>query len=468
MEIRCGGCNKLFRVSDDKITGKGIKFACTKCGEPIKITREDFENYTLSQTAVTALDQFESKAKHAAVPEPGAELTLAEVTAAAQPSAVSAAGSMASIPAAPKAPDVPVSATPDFLQEQPNIPPSEPSIFAEQPLQADAGHLREPEPTATEGTGLFEAQQEKQAGAKQDARAEVKEEPKREPEPEAEPKSAAKPPEPAAIAIKEEIPEKKLEQKPAVKPEQKPQSAQEIKTAPAAAPKTEQKPAVPPRPVPAGKPVSGAPAPAGRPPVVKKEAARPAAPPVTVIGASPAQPARSGRMIIIVVLLIVFVLAGAGVFYYLRSAQKPASEPPAAMTSVAGLHILSAAGSIEPNGDLLISGEIENTTDKEQRAWYIVVDVYDANGTVIQKLRLLNGKQIYTRNDYDIMARRGINIKDIKAQILAQQGIAIPPRGKVPFEIRYLEPPKGVASFNSSLHPFDPIRLYQEVADEAK
>ena len=61
-----------------------------------------------------------------------------------------------------------------------------------------------------------------------------------------------------------------------------------------------------------------------------------------------------------------------------------------------------------------------------------------------------------------------MNIKDIKAQVLAQQGIVIPPRGKVPFEIRYLEPPRGVASFNSSLQPFDPIRLFQEVADEAK
>ena len=40
MDIRCGKCNKLFRVSDDKITGKGIKFACSRCGEAVKITRE--------------------------------------------------------------------------------------------------------------------------------------------------------------------------------------------------------------------------------------------------------------------------------------------------------------------------------------------------------------------------------------------------------------------------------------------
>ncbi len=467
MEIRCGGCNKLFRVSDDKITGMGIKFACTKCGEPIKITREDFENYTLSQTAVTALDQFESKAKHAAGPAPGAELTLAEVTAAAQPSAVSAAGPAESIPAAPKARDAAVSAAPDFLQEQPSIPPSEPSIFDEQSLQADTGHMPGPAPAAAEEAGLFEPRQEEQASTKEEVRADIKEEPKRVPEPQAEPKSAPMPaPEPAAI--KEEIPGQKPAPKPAAKPEQKPQPAQVIKTAPAAPPKTEPKPAVPPRPVPARKPAAGAPAPAGRPPAVKKETARPAAaPPAAVIGASPAQPARTGRMIIFV-LLIVFVLAGAGVFYYMRSSSKPVNETAPELTSIEGLHILSAAGSMQPNGDLLISGEIENATDKEQRAWYIVVDVYDANGAVIQKLRLLNGKQIFTRNDYDIMARRGENVKEIKAQALAQQGVAIPPKGKVPFEIRYLQPPIGVASFNSSLHPFDPIRLYKEVADEAK
>ncbi len=41
MDIRCGSCNKLFRVADDKISGKGIRFKCSRCGEVITFTRDD-------------------------------------------------------------------------------------------------------------------------------------------------------------------------------------------------------------------------------------------------------------------------------------------------------------------------------------------------------------------------------------------------------------------------------------------
>ncbi len=486
MEIRCGGCNKLFRVSDDKITGKGVKFACTRCGESVKITREDFDNYALSQTAVTALDQFESRAKHAAMQAPGTEAKHAEETAAVQSSVVSAASHAESMPVAPKTPDVPVSAPPDFLQEQTAVPPSEPSVFDEQPLQADTGHKLEPEPVAAEETRLFEFQGEENKDFKQETRAEAKEEPKHELETEQKPVPI---PEPESVSKKEQTPEPipvpkpelqlgpesvskpepQPEPKPAAKSELKPQTAQELKVAPTIRARPEPKPAGPPRPEPVRKAAASVAFAAGTSAPVKKEPARPAAsvPPVTVIGASPAQPARSGR-IVLVTSIIVIMLAGAGVFYYLSSSHRTARDSTSALTSVAGLRILSAAGSMEANGDLLIAGEIENTTDREQRAWYLVVDVFDASGTVINKLRLVNGKQFFTRNDYDIMARRGMNVKEIKAQALAQQGTVIPPKGKVPFEIRYLQPPIGVASFNTTLQPFDPVRMYKEMADEAK
>jgi predicted Zn finger-like uncharacterized protein len=61
MEVQCGACNKLFRVSDDKITGRGIKFPCTRCGEYVRITQEDLQNYTMSRSTVSVLDLFEPK-----------------------------------------------------------------------------------------------------------------------------------------------------------------------------------------------------------------------------------------------------------------------------------------------------------------------------------------------------------------------------------------------------------------------
>jgi hypothetical protein len=388
-------------------------------------------------------------------------------------------------PREPKISEIQASAIPDFLQEKASPPSTEPSIFDEQPSRAGADEVHEPEriPVPAKEGGLFEPQGEEKKDIKQETPAEIKEEPK--PEPEQKPVVTT---EPEPVSKKEQAPEPmsvpkpehKLESKPvstpvpqpepkpALKSELKPQPAQEQKVAPTIPARPGPKPAGPPRPEPVRKAAAGVAA-SGTSVPVKKEPARPAtpAPPATVIGASPAQPARSGRMVLLIS-IIVIMLAGAGVFYYLKSSQRTVRDSTSTMTSIAGLRILSAAGSMEANGDLLIAGEIENTTDREQRAWYIVVDVFDASGTVINKLRLVNGKQLFTRNDYDIMARRGMNVKELKAQALAQQGAVIPPNGKVPFEVRYLQPPIGVASFNTALQPFDPIRLYQEMADEAK
>ena len=49
-----------------------------------------------------------------------------------------------------------------------------------------------------------------------------------------------------------------------------------------------------------------------------------------------------------------------------------------------------------------------------------------------------------------------------------EQGTTIPARGSANFEIRILEAPDGVASFNPVLQPFDPIQLFKELAEEQK
>ena len=43
METRCGNCNKLFRVADEKIAGSGIRFKCSRCGQVITITKDDLD-----------------------------------------------------------------------------------------------------------------------------------------------------------------------------------------------------------------------------------------------------------------------------------------------------------------------------------------------------------------------------------------------------------------------------------------
>ena len=56
MEVRCENCHKLFRVPDEKIIEEGIKFACTRCGEFVKITKQEFDKYVLSKNRPFAPD----------------------------------------------------------------------------------------------------------------------------------------------------------------------------------------------------------------------------------------------------------------------------------------------------------------------------------------------------------------------------------------------------------------------------
>ena len=173
--------------------------------------------------------------------------------------------------------------------------------------------------------------------------------------------------------------------------------------------------------------------------------------------------------------LIILGLAGYGVFVYLRpsptsppSQQKKVQEPAREITSIEGLQIVNPAGAMDANGDLLVTGIIENAADKERSDWYVVLEVYDAQGVVLSKLRLLNGNQIYSQRDYDILAKRGANVQELKAKILQGKGLAIPPKGKVNFEARYVQPTPGIASFIAQVVPFDRVQLNKEIAEEIR
>ncbi len=321
MEVRCGKCNKLFRVSDDKISGSGIKFACTRCSEYVKITSEDFEQYTLSKAAASSLDMFEPKQKSAPAP-------------------------------------------------------------AAAPSPAPSGSL-------TPAPG---------------------------PQPTVEPMAAS---EPMPQAVQSEVPASSP-------PEQL------VRQAPPQA-----------------------------------EPASPAREEKTAREAPVAAPSRLGvTFLIFAAVFIVLGFVGYDVYTYNVSSAKKNQRP--SLTSIEGLTITGAAGSIEPNGDLLITGMVVNALDKESTAWYVIADVYNVQGTVLTKIKLLNGKQIYTRRDYEILARRGVNVQDLKANSLQQQGVVIPPKGSATFEMRYLEPTVGIANFNETLQPFDPVELSKEIAEEAR
>ena len=370
MEVRCKKCNKLFRVSDDKITGTGIKFPCSRCGEYVRITREDFEQYTLSRGAeAVPADLFEQK------PKP-AESPLWPETATA--------------------PSVHESPTLNHAVQttRGNVSEEKPPLFVE------PDHLS---PTSVAKTGSF------------------------------------------------------VESKPGSFAQVKP--SDELSVEPQSEQGSELKPSSP-----------------VQPSVPKKEYGRTAATSVLpvaeriVIEPVPASKrSPSGLMLLLVTLIIAALVAG-GIYFYLQSSLAPPQKGKEAvheLTSIDGLQIVNPAGSMEANGDLLISGVIENSTVKEKTSWYVLAVVNDAQGAELIKIGILNGKQIYTRRDYDILAGRGINVQELKMKSLQEKGVVIPPAGSVKFEVRYLQPAPGVSSFHTQVLAVDPVQLNKKIAAES-
>jgi predicted Zn finger-like uncharacterized protein len=381
MEVRCGNCSKLFRVSDDKITGSGIKFACSRCGEFVKITKEDFEQYNLSKATASVLA---SSVLTPPKPSPAATKQDQQIPAAAVDMSFA---------------------------------------FSESPV-LDLPHEEQAPPLFVKPAPLIESEPEP---APIQPKAEPKKEPKIEPriEPKVEPMPAVAAPQPEA----------------ATKAEAEPKPEPFRTAAPAA---------------------SSAP---------EREAARPTP---SVIAASQVAPAASSGtvkklLVFIAVLLVIIGAAAFGAKWYFGRASQQVSDAVKAVTTPEGLQILNASGAMDPiKGDLVISGVVENSTDKPKPAWYVVADVYDAQGTVLVKAKFLSGKQLYTRRDYDILLKRGVNIQDLKAKNLQEQGVIIPPKGTVNFEIHIMEPPVGIVSFNATLQPFDPVQLFKEMVEEQK
>jgi predicted Zn finger-like uncharacterized protein len=367
MEVRCKKCNKLFRVSDDKITGTGIKFPCTRCGDYVRITRDDFEHYTLSRGAeAVPADLFEQKPT-------SAESPLWPETAA--------------VPSGHESPDLNLAAQ----APRESVSEEKPPVFVE------PEHLT---PASAAKTESF-----------------------------VEPKS-----------------ESLTQVKPSDQPPAEPQSEQ----------RSEPKPTSP-----------------VQPSVPLKESTRPAAPPamerIVIEPIPPSKRSPSGLMLLFVTLIIAGLVAG-GIYFYLQpspASPQKGKEAVHEMTSIEGLQIVNPAGSMEANGDLLISGVIENSTAKEKTSWYVLAVVNDAQGAELIKIGILNGKQIYTRRDYDILAGRGVNVQELKMKSLQEKGVVIPPMGSVKFEVRYLQPAPGIASFHTQVLPVDPVQLHKEIAAES-
>lgn len=169
------------------------------------------------------------------------------------------------------------------------------------------------------------------------------------------------------------------------------------------------------------------------------------------------------KYINLILLFFILYAGGYGVYLYMQPASKGDGAMVKGVTSPEGLQVTSVSGSVDANQDFIVSGVIENTTSQERPEWYLVIDVYDAHGKVLDSEKMWNGKQLYTKKDYEVLAKRQVNVQELREKNLHEPGVVIPPKGTVRFEIRFIEWPASIASINATLKPFDPVRLYKEV-----
>jgi predicted Zn finger-like uncharacterized protein len=124
-----------------------------------------------------------------------------------------------------------------------------------------------------------------------------------------------------------------------------------------------------------------------------------------------------------------------------------------------GLQVSNAHGYIDPaTGDLIVSGSIQNTTDKPKLGWYLVTEVRDARETLLTTVKMMNGIQLYTAKERELLAKRGAKKEDLQKMTAVREGL-IPARGSVNFEVRVMNPPAGSAGFLPTLRAFDPASL---------
>jgi hypothetical protein len=381
MEVRCGSCNKLFRIADEKISGSGIKFSCSKCRGTVKITREEFERYLQLKTAEPVLP-----------PSAGKQPLKMEVRcgSCSKPFRISEdkiAGSGIKFACSKCGASVTISKEDLENYKRSLEKAGQVSTRAESPTGGDAEMFM--------------------------------------------PAPAAKP---AAVSIPKPAPPK-------------PQPSLPETKAPLPTQREQVKPPVKPGPEPAG-------------------IVRPAAP--ATASSPPATSSTLRQLLVLAAAVLIIVAVGYMATSHFKEPAPVAKEPDGTLMSIEGLQVVNTTAVHDARGDYVISGDIVNTTDVERPAWLLVAEVFDEKGVLLGRARMLNGIELYTSRDYELLAKRGTNIQELKARNLEEQRSKILPRGTVHFEITILEAPAGGVKFDANLQPFDPVQLFKEVIAEQK
>ena len=491
MDIRCPSCRKLFRVADEKISGKGIRFKCSKCAEIITITKDDFDMDVLAREDGTTEPVPQQPPKPATRPSPptAPEPSIKPVPPQPMPSPEPEAREYQP----PQEQDIPPAALSDFDFSEPhaaataaahpeeglggqdfsfNVEPEQDAVpeveispeaaaEAEAALQFPDDLISEPARKPVFGTpSTSPPAPETQAEEEMDlgAALAIPKGPTAGSEPAAAdqeldlgaapamPKGPVITPDLLASMMKRTAPDKSAAQAKAVS-----HADEDIDLGAALA--------IPKTPETAGKKEKGA---------GSKTAAVPR-------GAE--APLTGKRALVIGVIALVLVVVLAALYYYRgfllgtneqEALQKPqpTSQPARQVITPEGLSLVDPVAFVDrERGDLVITGKVQNTTDKPKAGWYLVIEVRDAKEAALSTVRMLNGIQIYTKADQELLAKRGVKIDELQKRMASLEEGTISPKGSVPFEVRVMNPPAGSARFLPTLQAFD-LSTLGEVTQE--
>lgn len=493
MEVRCGKCNKLFRVADDKITGSGIRFRCTRCSEYVKITREDFEAYRISRDSAPAASEtasieegihpsLETASTSFSVPE--AEQSFFEMTSAPEP--ISGTGPTIELTGY----DVSDLAMPKTEVREPEPPAPEPAAPQSQPVRIEPSKpaiAPQPAPAQKSNEAVIHPfVSGSMAGAAAGLGCAL-------------PITAVTLLGIGALSAYIKGPAADLPLWYSVLIAALSMMGFGIVIGVVLAM------------IQAGADrrifsvigvlvgaflsaligaAQGAAVALGSGAVMST---------VLIAGSAVGWAVKgillsivvviirrnmmtgrkesfssglSGAQVLWLVLATAAVVAGVYSEVMSASALKTAKEQTVGaiqeMVTPEGLQVGNLSGYIDQNGDIVLTGVVENTSEKEKPVWYLVAEVYDAQGGVLAKAKLLNGRQLYSVRDYDILAKRGADVKGMREQAMRVKGAVLQPKAVVDFEMRIIEPPVGIASFIVTPQPLDLDRMLKDMSEEMK
>ena len=515
MDIRCGSCSKLFRVADEKIAGKGIRFKCSKCAEIITITKDDFEMDLLAREGEAAEQTPEpaTRTSPPTSPEPAIKPVSPQPVPTPEPEAREYKP--------PQEHDIPPAALSDFDFSEPhaaataaahpeegfggqdfsfNVEPEQESApeveitpeaaaEAEAALQFPADLISEPKrkpvfgaPAAGEEMAHEESKQESdqnpittpmfaQSSSQQVQDMGAEEEidlgaalamPK-DPIPEPEPAAAIQRSDPGADQV--------LPKGPVITPELMAQMMKRSTTSGKSAAPAKATPSVD-EDIDLGAALA-MPKSSKTAAKVESETAYPGT--ATAEASRRGETALLGKSVLVIgVIMLALVIVLAALYYlgflggkdYQDVQQKPQqkSEPktPPARQEIGpeGLSIVDPAAFVDPErGDLVITGKILNTTDKPKPGWYLVTEVRDAKESILATAHMVNGIQIFSKTEQETLVKRGVKLDELQKKIASLGEGTILPKGSVPFEVRVMNPPAGSARFLPVLRALNPAAL---------